>query len=427
MRLLAIGDIHLGRRPTRLPEAVQEEIGSPNLGPAAAWQRAVDEALRLAPAAVVLAGDVVDDNNDFYEAYADLRSGVERLTAHGIQVFAVAGNHDVHVLPQLADSLADQGFRLLGRGGHWETVTVEGAAGEALGLAGWSFGNSEVRTDPLADAVPTVTGMPLIGLLHCDRDQPQSHHAPVRSDELAAAPPDAWLLGHIHKPDLSAGPRPTGYLGSLTGLDPGEPGAHGPWLIETEPTGISAQQLPLAPLRWETVEVSLDDLDRPEAVHPAITRQLDALHEGMAGGDYAPRAVGCRLVLTGRSEHRRAVERLLNADDPRALIHERGGVSYFIEAWRIEALPAVSLETLAQGGDPAGLLAHKLLVLQGPDGAERRALIDGARERFQERVRQRPYNRLGVEAPDEEATRRMLERAAVRGLDELLAQREDSA
>jgi predicted phosphodiesterase len=416
--------MHLGRRPTRLPGSVREQIGASALGPGAAWRRSVDEAIALTPDAVVLAGDVVDDNDDFYEAYADLRSGVERLTQHGIQVFAVAGNHDVRVLPQLADSLADQGFRLLGRGGVWETATIERDDGDAAALAGWSFGAVQMRDNPLRDGPEEVTGMPLLGLLHCDRDQGDSPHAPVRSDELASAPVDAWLLGHIHKPDALEGPRPMGYLGSLTGLDPGEPGIHGPWLLTTGREGVSCRQLPLAPLRWETVEVALDDLADAEAVHPAITKAIDGLHERVVAADYRPRAVGCRLVLTGRTAHRRRIEQLLNADDPRESVHERDGIAYFVEAWRLDALPALSLETLAQGGDPAGLLAHKLLILRGPDCPEQRALVQEARQRLEQRLRQRPFAKLDPASPDDEETRRLLEQAAVRGLDELLAQQE---
>ena len=83
INLLAIGDIHLGRRPTRVPEDVLESVGLRELTPAAAWRRAVEKALSLEVDAVLLAGDVVEQNDDFYEAYGDLAEGVERLTGAG--------------------------------------------------------------------------------------------------------------------------------------------------------------------------------------------------------------------------------------------------------------------------------------------------------------------------------------------------------
>lgn len=427
MQLLAIGDLHLGRQPTRLPRDLREEHDPRALGPAAAWQRAVDAAIEHRVAAVLLAGDVVEDTEDFYEAYADLRAGVERLTQHAIAVIAVVGNHDVHVLPQLADSLAGEGFQLLGRGGEWETRTIVDDNGASVAIAGWSFASDEVRTSPLERGVPAVPGIPTIGLLHCDRDNRASPHAPVLTSELNNAPVDAWLLGHIHKPDaLGDMAPPMGYLGSLTGLDPGEPGAHGPWLIHIDRAEIRARQLPLAPLRWEGVDVALDGLESPEAVHPAVTQALQACHERVSAASHRPRAVGCRLRLTGRSPYRRDIEQLLRADDPRQLVQERDGIVYFIEAWRMEALPGVELETLARGSDPAGLLARKLLVLRGPATDERQALIDGARQRLERRVRERPFDKLDADAPDDAAIRDLLERAALEGLDALLVQREDS-
>ena len=47
MKLLAIGDIHLGRIPLRLPEELAGRAHE--LGPAEAWRRAVDAAIAAVP------------------------------------------------------------------------------------------------------------------------------------------------------------------------------------------------------------------------------------------------------------------------------------------------------------------------------------------------------------------------------------------
>jgi hypothetical protein len=44
--------------------------------------------------AVLLAGDVVEQEDDFHEAYPDLRRGVERLTGAGIRVLGAGGAWD---------------------------------------------------------------------------------------------------------------------------------------------------------------------------------------------------------------------------------------------------------------------------------------------------------------------------------------------
>jgi len=235
---------------------------------------------------------------------------------------------------------------------------------------------------------------------------------------------DAWLLGHIHRPDPFDGPRPSGYLGSLTGLDPGEPGPHGPWLLEIENNRLQISHIPLAPLRWEEVTVPVDDLQAAGDIHTRIVQALDQLHERVSESPYRPEAVGCRLTLTGRSGWRREIERDLGADDPREFAHERNDIIYFVHAWEMNVLPSVDLTELAQGADPAGLLARKILMLRGDDVRDRQALIEGARERLAQITRKGNFYQLGTDPPNDDETRALLEQAALHALDELLAQRQ---
>jgi len=177
--------------------------------------------------------------------------GVEKLLEAGIPVFAVAGNHDYDALPRLADQIPD--FHLIGRDGSWEVLEKELKNGSRIRIAGWSFQDQYYRENPLKGLeIERVQKVPTLGLLHCDLDASGSLYGPVTSRDLEAVPVDAWFLGHIHKPSPLSGPRPIGYLGSLAGLDPGEPGPHGPWLATVNgPGDISIKHLPMASLRWE--------------------------------------------------------------------------------------------------------------------------------------------------------------------------------
>lgn len=424
MKILCVGDIHLGRQPSRLPPDVLERVNVRELSPSGAWRRTVDEALRLQVDAVLLAGDVVEQENDFYEAYADLRGGIEKLTQADVRVLGVAGNHDVQVLPQLANVLPN--FHLLGSNGQWEAEAISGRDGTEVRVLGWSFPRNVVTTSPLTQGMPARGPGTTIGLLHCDRDAPGSQYAPVRSTDLAAAPVDAWLLGHIHKPDALSGPRPMGYLGSLTGLDPGEPGEHGPWLLEAGSAEPVIGQIPLAPLRWVAREVDLNELKRPEDVHQRITAALDELHEEISAAQVRPLAVGCRLRLTGRTRHRDEITRVLRADDPCERADERDGILYFVETWRLEALPEVDLEELASGSDPAALLARKLLILRNPQAEEHTELVASLQHRLAETVNERNFFALHADAPDHDQTVEIATAAALRALDMLLTQRGDA-
>ena len=64
MKILAVGDIHLGRTPSRLPADLAAQAR--RFGPAAAWDRTVETAVEAGVRAVLLAGDVVDRDDDFF-------------------------------------------------------------------------------------------------------------------------------------------------------------------------------------------------------------------------------------------------------------------------------------------------------------------------------------------------------------------------
>ena len=148
MRVLCAGDLHIGRRPSRLPTHVDARP----LSCADAWTRIVDHALDARADLVALGGDLVDRANRYFEALGPLERGVRRLADAGIVTVAVAGNHDHDVLPQLARALAPTlpagAFRLLGAGGTWERTTIE-RDGARLHVDGWSFPAEHVDDDPM--------------------------------------------------------------------------------------------------------------------------------------------------------------------------------------------------------------------------------------------------------------------------------------
>jgi hypothetical protein len=130
------------------------------------------------------------------------------------------------------------------------------------------------------------------------------------------------------------------------------------------------------------------------------------------------------MRLVGRTPYRSALERLFAAQDLRSFALTQDGIHYFIDRFRIDALPDVDLEALAQGSDPAALLARKILLLRTPENdQERRALIDEATKRLAEIVDESTYAPLAEKPPDEAYVATLLEQAAVRALDELLTQR----
>ena len=426
--VLAIGDIHLGRRPSRLPDDLEEYGRSTaELTPAAAWKSACDFAVEQRVDAVVMAGDVVESENARFEAFGHLRRGVEALVAAGIPVFAVAGNHDVEALPRL-QKLIPGGFRLIGAGGRWESVELVRREQPRLRLLGWSFPTQKVTANPL-DGLPAAIddGLPTIGELHCDLDGGRSPYAPVWADELERAHPHAWLLGHVHRPGLSQkSGRPIGYLGSLVGLNPGESGAHGPWLVRLSAAGeMSVEQVPLAPLRWEEALVAVDGIGDLDGLDTAIHAALERLHDRFASELAHTRAVGVRVRLVGHSPIYRRLRQALASEERERLRVVHGGVVYFVHELRDDSAPAFDLERLARGSDPPALLARHILDLDG-GGDTAEALVHDAERALQGVLSHNNWGPLGDLATGSAAITDALRRAAMLALDELRAQTGES-
>jgi exonuclease SbcD len=267
LKLLFSGDLHLGRRSSRIPSIVDGRRASA----AHAWERMVDVAVRDRVELVLLSGDVVDQDNRFYEAIGPLERGLARLGQAGIRTLAVAGNHDYEVLARLAQNLDRRAFTLLGAGARWQKEIINIDGRPALAIDGWSFAGQYADASPLETyAPPSDRSIPTLVMVHGELDNPASRYGPLDRARMLNAPVAGWLIGHVHAPSNireDGGPfilNP----GSPQALDPGEPGVHGPWLIELAPgQPLAYRQLPLSTVRYEGVRVTLE--------HPADRSALD--------------------------------------------------------------------------------------------------------------------------------------------------------
>jgi DNA repair protein SbcD/Mre11 len=381
-QLLCIGDLHLGRWPSRLPSSLCQP-GSP-CSPAGALKRAVETALERRPDAVLFAGDVVERHDDRFAAWNDLAHAVERLLAAGIPVVGVTGNHDVEALPRLAERLP--AFVLLGRTGRFEAHELTAQDGQGLRIWGWSFPSSHHPHNPLVSladaraAAGPFRGVE-VGLLHCDLDQHKSPYAPVSRRELEATGMAAWFLGHVHQPSLaSLGPgRPwIGYLGSLTGLDPGERGRRGPWWIEARPgQPLKAEHLAQGPVRYERWPLNVSHLsDLPagefaDRLHGELARALDQACDHLLAEQPDLRALALRLEVTGSLRQPAALWSLLASWQERGELpqREREGALAFIEHLEDHTRLALDLTGLARDAGPLGSLAQRLLELEAESAA----------------------------------------------------------
>jgi exonuclease SbcD len=427
IKILCAGDLHLGRRSSRLPEGADGRAHSAT----AAWNALVEHAIRERVDMVALSGDLVDRANRYFEAFGPLERGIRRLGEAHIHVAAVAGNHDFDVLPKLAPSLG-KNFHLLGAGGRWNWATLPRDGKPALHIVGWSFpeeGDGHVPDSPMA-GFPTLPndGVPVLGLLHADLDQPKSPYAPVRSDELRSRPVSFWLLGHVHVPRLHQQPGgpPLLYPGSPQALDPGESGAHGAWMLELAPGRLPAvRQVPLSSVRYDVVEVDVTEVSDPDALDRRVAEGVRAHLQSVVEAGCGPlRHLVCRVRVTGRTALHRSIEPRLRAHSG-DLQAEHGEVRARVDQVVSATRPPADLDALATTADAPGVLARFVLAMDSGrwDPGQERLMTELA-GRAAEVRRARAYQPLGDASASADALREMARRQALLLLDELLAQKE---
>jgi DNA repair exonuclease SbcCD nuclease subunit len=428
VRVLCTGDIHIGRRASRLPDPLPSHLEAGQFSSAAAWGAVVDAALREQVDLVAVSGDVVDRQNRYFEAIGPFERGLRRLADAGIEVVAVTGNHDFDVLPLLARGASGKYMRLLGAGGSWERHTVERSGVAVLHIDGWSFPSEHVLGNPLLSySPPPADGVPVLGLVHADLDQSASQYAPVGLADLHRQPVAAWLLGHIHHPRaIAEGGQPLVlYPGSPMAMDPGETGAHGPWLLEIRPgQAVTFRQIPTSHIRYDTLPIDLDGINERDELLNDVTSSIQQrlLELARDGSDLS--CVAFRLVLTGRTPlHRELSRHLRDLDDfqPQAR-----SVTGYVDRVLYETKPAINLDELVLRHDPPGELARVLVALESdPLPAAYRELLDDTLARLNDVRRHRTYAAISDdERPDLASARRHLLREGYQLLDALVAQQE---
>jgi DNA repair exonuclease SbcCD nuclease subunit len=358
LQILCTGDVHLGRRPSRVP------VDDDTLSVRHVWDRFVETALDRAVDVVVLTGDVVDSENQMYEAYGALERGIRRLVDGDVEVVAVAGNHDHEAFPRLMRSIDADGVHLLGPGGTWDEVRVDGRNGPSVRFVGWSFPQATHVASPLESLSLSEAEIPTLGVLHCETGGSEGPYAPVQRSALARTPVTAWLLGHVHAPNAH---REAGqlqlYPGSLQPLDPGEPGLHGAWVVEVAGDAVTAESLPLASLRYDEASVDVSALETPEDVEDAVIRTVrDGIADASDRGPHLTH-VAYRIVIEGRTDRHREIRATVD-EMVSSLRPEFDQVTGSIEAVDLQTRPDHDLEALARSDDPAGVLARLLVRLE---------------------------------------------------------------
>ena len=432
IKVLATGDLHIGRRSSKIPTAFSdpEEFSCASM-----WMRLVDCALEEEVDLVLLSGDLVEQDNCFFEAIAPLERGLEKLRSHGIQTYATAGNHDARVLPQLTKLVQSGSLHLLGEKAAWQSIDCLKDNEPLVRIHGWSFHHHHHQTSPMLHYnLEPHPDVPTLGLLHADLDVPNSNYAPVSLDDLQSQDVAIWVLGHQHKPrhEQRAGRPQVLYPGSPQAMDPGEGGPHGPWILQLEGKNtVTAKQLPLSTVRYDTCRVNAEDCAEAEQLRALLFQKAEDFETDLQTLQKPPRLALLRFIIEGRSAFSSQLHSLPELEPGSGIYSQpllRREIAVYAEKIKDETQPVFDLEELAEKKDPVGIVAALLLELEtGAPDSETKALIERSLKATQDVDQSSSYVRIRGEGPqiDREAATAILRAQGLLLLTELRKQEID--
>ena len=317
----------------------------------------VSYAIEEKVAFVLLAGDLYDSRMYDWHTGQFLVQQLGRLLREGIEIVAIAGNHDP--LQSLVRRLPVPGMMDCAEPA---TRLLDNAP---VAVHGQSYA-IEKTTDDLSRLYPApVQDRFNVGLLHTACGQGgHENYAPCTAADLARRGYDYWALGHVHgRIELARDPWIV-FPGNLQGRHVKEEGAKGASLVMVENGAVrSVEHVAFDVLRWRRLAVNATGAAGLDEVLNRVRLQL-----GNALLEAEGRFLAVRILLTGACPAHAELARSPEAtrEAVRGLGAEIAGPdAVFIEDVRIGTVPALDLAAMRQQPGP---IAALLEALEQPPG-----------------------------------------------------------
>lgn len=286
MRIVHAADVHLDTPYRRRDPALRQRLQDAGRG---AFRALVTLAIDEDADALLIAGDLFDNEWLTIATERVLTSELARLTEAGITVVYATGNHDPGRTNYRAAHIdwPSTGFHLH-NSRRPKRIPIQ-RDGERVGWVVAVGHQTTHESTNLAATFPSPPGPePAVALLHADvggaqgapDDEAGNIYAPAGLSDLDSGYA-YWALGHIHKRQRLREDSPAWYSGNLQGRDFGETGAKGALVVELSP--LQAPRIrfqPLAPVRWERLTPpDLSEAQTIRDVQSLVRTEFDYLQE----------------------------------------------------------------------------------------------------------------------------------------------------
>lgn len=302
-RFLHLADIHLDTTFRCRSESLRARLRD---ALRRAFERAVGTAIAEKVHAVLIAGDLFDNERLSFVTEEFLLEQLRRLDAASIPCCYCTGNHDPSGRPPRSGNMAWPAlFHRFGKPRPASHMILD-ASGEPLAcIVGAGHKTSKESANLAASFPEAKSDVPHVGLLHtqvtsakeaADHDR----YAPCAVEDLQGKGYAYWALGHVHKRQRVADDPEAWYSGNIQGRHPGETGAKGGLLVTIRDGGrVETEFRAFAPIQW--AEIVLDDLEDAHTVDD-VRRRVAADFSAEASKDTdVAEAWMLRVRLAGRT------------------------------------------------------------------------------------------------------------------------------
>ena len=241
-----------------------------------AFERIVTLCLDEKVDALLLSGDLYDNDQKSMKTARFLAEQIRRLHEAEIRVFIIRGNHDAvsKIIQELTFPETVKVF-----GGRAEAIAIDRAnGGFAVAIHGISFAEPHAPESLLPKFRPPHDDTINIGLLHTSLGGAVGHnpYSPCSESDLHATGFQYWALGHIHKRAVATGASTVVMPGMPQGRDINESGPKSVSLVTVaDDRSISVEERVTSIAQFERVTV---DLSGVEAWREAV----DSIERGLA-------------------------------------------------------------------------------------------------------------------------------------------------
>ncbi|MDE5414959.1 metallophosphoesterase family protein [Alkalihalobacterium chitinilyticum] len=273
LRFIHTADLHLDspfKGLVHLPEPLLNQIYQSSFD---SFRKIIDIAIQHQVDFILISGDLYDLDQRSLKAQLFLRKEFARLAEENIPVYIIHGNHD-HLKGNWVSVNWTNNVHFFSS--ELECKRFVSSNGTSAHIYGFSYQEREIYERKI-DHYKKIEGADFhIGMLHGQEHSITGHnpYAPFHTKELEEKDFNYWALGHIHqriqlKPTIF-------YPGNIQGRHKKETGKKGCLLVEIDETNeVLVEFHETAPLLWETLEISINNIQTHEQFLAYCEQMID--------------------------------------------------------------------------------------------------------------------------------------------------------